>query len=181
MFVLSQSVVSNSVIPQTIARQVPLSMEFSSQKYWSRFPFPGILPTQGLNLCLLHLLFGSVFFTTEPPQKPGKWGDILSGGDSQFCFFLLKCFNIIRLIFSQMLSFCFHPQISSTTIFILFRMFPQTQMQDCTPLQYTSNLISNKYIQLKIILKIVALSKRSSLQIEMFQNFKISNLYVIYI
>ena len=52
-------------------------------------------------------------------------------------------------------------------------------MQDYTPLQFLSNLISNKYIQLKIILKIVALSKWSSLQIEMFQNFKISKFYII--
>ena len=26
--------------PWTVARQVPLSMEFSRQEYWSRFPFP---------------------------------------------------------------------------------------------------------------------------------------------
>ena len=38
--------------------QTPLSMEFFSQGYWSElhFPFQGIFLTQGLNLCLLHLL-----------------------------------------------------------------------------------------------------------------------------
>ena len=42
----------------TVAHQAPLSMEFSRQEYWSRFPFPapGDFLTQGLNPCLLHLL-----------------------------------------------------------------------------------------------------------------------------
>ena len=38
--VLSLSVVSDSEIPQIIARQVPLSMGFSRQEYWSGLPFP---------------------------------------------------------------------------------------------------------------------------------------------
>ena len=43
--------------PQTSAPQVPLSMEFSRQEYWSGLPFPspGIFPTQGSNLCLPSL------------------------------------------------------------------------------------------------------------------------------
>ena len=38
------------VIPQTIARQTPLSMEFSRQEYWSgsSFPSPGNLPNKGI-------------------------------------------------------------------------------------------------------------------------------------
>ena len=42
--------------PWTIAHQVPLSMGFSWQEYWSGLSFPplGVLPTQGLNPCLLH-------------------------------------------------------------------------------------------------------------------------------
>ena len=41
---------------QTAAYQAPLSMEFSMQEYWSGLPFPspGIFPTQGSNLSLLH-------------------------------------------------------------------------------------------------------------------------------
>ena len=31
-----------SVTPWTVAHQAPLSMEFSRQEYWSRFPFPTI-------------------------------------------------------------------------------------------------------------------------------------------
>ena len=39
-----------------VAYQVPLSMEFSRQEYWSRLPFPslGDLLTQGSNLGLPH-------------------------------------------------------------------------------------------------------------------------------
>ena len=49
---VSCPVVSDSfVTPWTVARQAPLSMEFSRQEYWSGFPFllQGIFPTQGLN------------------------------------------------------------------------------------------------------------------------------------
>ena len=43
------------VIPCTVARQVPLSMGFPRQEYWSRLHFllQGILSTQGSNLYLL--------------------------------------------------------------------------------------------------------------------------------
>ena len=56
-----------------IAPQVPLSMAFSRQGYWSgcHFLLQGILPTQGSNLNLLRLLaLAGGFFTTEPPGKP---------------------------------------------------------------------------------------------------------------
>ena len=52
------SVMSDLVTPLAVAHQTPLSMECSRQEYWSRLPFPrpGIFPTQGLSLSLLHLL-----------------------------------------------------------------------------------------------------------------------------
>ena len=42
--------------PWTVARQAPLSMEFSRQEYRSELPFssPGDVPNPGLNLGLLH-------------------------------------------------------------------------------------------------------------------------------
>ena len=38
------------VTPWTLAQQAPVSMEFSSQEYWSGlpFPFPGYLPDPGI-------------------------------------------------------------------------------------------------------------------------------------
>ena len=37
---------------------IPYFTSFSKQEYWSKLPLPspGVFPTQGLNLCLLHLL-----------------------------------------------------------------------------------------------------------------------------
>ena len=55
----------------TLAHQVPLSMEFSRQEYWSGLPCPppGDLLTQRLNVsCLLHWQVGSL--PLAPPWKP---------------------------------------------------------------------------------------------------------------
>ena len=41
------------VTPWTVARQVPLSMGFFMQEYWSGLPFPLSNPEESL-LCLLH-------------------------------------------------------------------------------------------------------------------------------
>ena len=48
--VLTHSVVSDSATPWTVACQAPLSMEFSSQEYWSGLPCPplGDLPNPGI-------------------------------------------------------------------------------------------------------------------------------------
>ena len=48
--VLSHSVMSNSLRPRTVAHQVPLSMGFSRQEYWSGLPCPplGDLPNPGI-------------------------------------------------------------------------------------------------------------------------------------
>ena len=61
--VLSSSVMSNSLRPCTVARQAPLSVEFSKQEYWSGLPFPppghfpdsGIKPTMSFMTSLSHL------------------------------------------------------------------------------------------------------------------------------
>ena len=60
--------------PWTVARQAPLSMEFSRQKYWCRLPFPppedlldpGIKRTSSVS----PVLAGGLF-TTAPPGKLG--------------------------------------------------------------------------------------------------------------
>ena len=71
--------------PWTAAYQAPLSMGFSRQEYWSGVPLlspkstamgcysllHGSLPTQGSNLCLLHLLYWQVgSLPLFPPEKP---------------------------------------------------------------------------------------------------------------
>ena len=54
----------------TIACQDPLSMGFSRQEYWSRFPFPppGDLPDPEMESLSPALV--DKFFTAEPPGKP---------------------------------------------------------------------------------------------------------------
>ena len=55
--------------PWTIAHQVPLSIGFSRQEYWSGLPFPspGDLPGPGIKPVSLAL--AGRFSTTEPPGK----------------------------------------------------------------------------------------------------------------
>ena len=72
--VLSRSVMSNSFLtPWTLDRQVPLSMEVSRQKYWSRLPFPPSrdLPDPGTeSMSPASPALAGRFFTTEPLGKP---------------------------------------------------------------------------------------------------------------
>ena len=60
------------VTPWTVTHQAPLSMGFSSQEYWSQFPFPspGIFPTQGSNPISCISCIAGWFFTTELPEIP---------------------------------------------------------------------------------------------------------------
>ena len=58
----------------TIALQVPLSMGFPRQEYWSGLPFPtlGHLPIPGIEPeSLVSPALVSGFFTTVPPGKLG--------------------------------------------------------------------------------------------------------------
>ena len=56
--------------PWTVARQAPLSMEFSKQAYWTRLPFPspGDLPDAGIEPGSSALQADSLLF--ESPGKP---------------------------------------------------------------------------------------------------------------
>ena len=53
----------------TVARQAPLSTEFSRQECWSRLPFPasGYLPSPGIKIASLAL--AGRFFIAAPPGK----------------------------------------------------------------------------------------------------------------
>ena len=68
--VLSCSVVSDSATPGTVARQAPLSMEFSRQEYWSGLPCPppGDLPNPGIKPMSPALQVDSL--PSKPPGKP---------------------------------------------------------------------------------------------------------------
>ena len=67
---LSRAVVSDSVIPWTVACQIPLAMGFSRKEYWSGLPFPppGDLPEPGIEPACPA--FSGRFFTTVTPGKP---------------------------------------------------------------------------------------------------------------
>ena len=71
MCVLSCLGVFDSCDSQTVAHQVPLSMEFSRQEYWSGLPFPTPedLPDSGTESAFLarSVLAGRIF-TTAPPR-----------------------------------------------------------------------------------------------------------------
>ena len=56
--------------PWTVAHEAPPSMEFSSQEYWSGFPFPspGDLPDPGIEPRSPTLQAEAL--TSEPPGKP---------------------------------------------------------------------------------------------------------------
>ena len=59
-----------TLCPWTVARQAPLSMGFSRQKYWSGLPFPspGDLPDPGIEPRSPALQKDSLL--SEPPGKP---------------------------------------------------------------------------------------------------------------
>ena len=58
--------------PWTVAHQVPPSMRFSRQKYWSGLPFPspGDLPDPGIEPRSPALQSDAL--TSEPPGKPPR-------------------------------------------------------------------------------------------------------------
>ena len=65
--------------PWTIARQAPLSMEFSRQKYWSGLPFPSLrdLPNPGIKPVsvtppVLAAEFSTTTATWGAPTDPGN-------------------------------------------------------------------------------------------------------------
>ena len=75
VYVLNRSVVSDSVIPWTVAHQTPLSMGFPWQEYWSGLPFP---PPQGLpnpgikpTFPASAVLAGGLFTTALPGKLQG--------------------------------------------------------------------------------------------------------------
>ena len=63
---------SASLRPHRLAHQIPLSMEFSRQEYWSALPFPipGDLPHPGIKPMSPSPRLVGRFFATKPTGKP---------------------------------------------------------------------------------------------------------------
>ena len=63
------AVSSDSLQPQTVAHQAPLSMGLSWQEYWNGLPFPssGDLPNPGLEP---RSPFQADILPSKPPGKP---------------------------------------------------------------------------------------------------------------
>ena len=79
LFLFSHQVVYDSfATPWTVAQQVPLSIGFPRQEYWSGLPFssPRDLPDPGIELTFLALAGG--FFITEPPGKSIQFSSVQS-------------------------------------------------------------------------------------------------------
>ena len=74
LLLLSHSVISNPfAISQTVAHQAPLSMEISTQEYWSGLPFhsPGDLPGPETELTssALQVDFSDFNYRVKIPKK----------------------------------------------------------------------------------------------------------------
>ena len=81
--VVSRSVVSDSfATPWTVALQVPLSMGFPRQEYWSGLPFPssGDLPNPGIESRSPAL--AGRFFAIVPPGKSNFEGCRVHSGSN---------------------------------------------------------------------------------------------------
>ena len=56
--------------PWTVARQAPLSMDFSRQEIWSGLPFPTPEDLPDPEIELMSPALTGRLFTTAPPGKP---------------------------------------------------------------------------------------------------------------
>ena len=56
--------------PWTVACQIPLSMGFPRQEYWSGLPFPSLVDLPNPRMEPMSSALVGRFFTTELPGKP---------------------------------------------------------------------------------------------------------------
>ena len=73
------------VTPWTVARQAPVSMEFSRQEYWITLPFPPPedFPDSGVKpMSLVSLALAGRVFTTLPPfiKRVSNVNEMADGG-----------------------------------------------------------------------------------------------------
>ena len=91
----------------TVAHQAPLSMEFSSQEYWSGLPFPtpGDLPDPGIEpTCVTSpALVGCLFTTSATWEAPTKLDSILK---SRAITLLTKVHIVKAMVFPAVMYRC---------------------------------------------------------------------------
>ena len=94
-------------IPWSIAHQIPLSMGFLRQEYWSGllFPLPGNLPDQGIETRSLTLWADAL--PSEPPAKPikVKWALKVEHWSNRFSIFMnwnTREFTLCLCVFSSL-------------------------------------------------------------------------------
>ena len=94
----------------TVARQAPLSMEFSRQEYWSGLPFPPPEKTswpRDWTQVSCSCYVARKFFTTEPVGKP--WASIVEhqlGTGSFICLVSWYIFSHMCLAHGRCLLYC---------------------------------------------------------------------------
>ena len=91
------SVVSDSLTLRTVARQAPLSMEFSKQEFWSGLPFPapGDLPDPGIEPTphFVSHIGRQVLYHSQTPNYPSTAH--FSRGNHKFVFDICKSVSIL--------------------------------------------------------------------------------------
>ena len=96
MHAKGQSCLTLSVL-WSVACQVPLSMGFSRQEYWSGLPFP----------CLGNLLDPGTEFTS--PSLAGRFFNTESPGKLYFCYLsLIGSFSHVQVLETLFRHFCYH-------------------------------------------------------------------------
>ena len=128
-------VLSHLQPPWTVARQVPVSMEFSRQEYWSELPFPtpGDLPNLGIKPTSLSspVLAGWFFTNCSTLEAPS----CLLYSPIQSLLYLFIYFSSMALLF--------FPVVLSLNLFIFnWRMIA---LQYFVGFYQTSTWISHKF------------------------------------
>ena len=99
-----------------VVRQVPMSMGFSRQEYWSGLPCPppGDLPNPGIKLVSLtsHLWHQQDSLPSEPHGKPGDNSMDMPAKHTHMCVHTCVCVFVHTYTFSlpsvQIISYCTH-------------------------------------------------------------------------
>ena len=138
--------------PWTVARQAPLSTEFSRQQYWSGLPFPRDLPNPGiqpgLRHCrqiLQHLSHSLHFLLVQNLKASHRWErrafSSIPWACAEPCRFPEICWNFIRLpldisspgfSFSTFWSVNCWPQIATPSQAAVMKQSQLTILNQCT-------------------------------------------------